>query len=105
MVAREEFSRFGFDIPEAYANQSQLVVYKGEGCDRCKGTGYKGRTGVHELLPVTDEVRNLILKEEPAHVIRAAAAKAGMRSLQMDAAQKVLNGVTTLEEVVRVIYA
>ena len=78
---------------------------KGKGCDTCKGTGYKGRSGIHELMFMTDEIRDEILKRNPAHIIRNLATKAGMKTLQDDAVSKILMGTTTIEEVVRVIYA
>ncbi len=74
----------------------------GAGCDACKQTGYRGRTGIHELLVVDDEVRTLIMKNADATAIRRAAVAAGMVTLREDGATKVLAGETTIEEVLRV---
>ncbi len=74
----------------------------GAGCAACKETGYRGRTGIHELLVVDDEIRTLIMKNADAVAIRRAAADAGMLTLREDGATKVLAGETTIEEVLRV---
>jgi type IV pilus assembly protein PilB len=67
--------------------------------------GYKGRTAVHELLVMSDEIRDLILTKSPSHLIRNLAIQQGMKTLQMDAVQKILMGLTSVDEVLRVIYA
>jgi general secretion pathway protein E len=72
------------------------------GCDRCNGTGYSGRTGVYEVLSITEEVRRLAIRNADASEIKAAAVEQGMRTLRDDGAHKVLSGITTLEEVMRV---
>ncbi|MEO6028141.1 MAG: type II secretion system ATPase GspE [Candidatus Binatia bacterium] len=74
----------------------------GTGCAACKNTGYRGRTGIHELLVVDDEIRGLIMKNADASAIRRAAAAAGMVTLREDGASKILAGETTIEEVMRV---
>jgi len=79
------------------------TVYKhGEGCHECKQTGYRGRTGIHELLIIDDDVRNLIMKNADAATIRRAATAKGMTTLREDGAEKILAGITTIEEVLRV---
>jgi type IV pilus assembly protein PilB len=104
---RESLLRYGFPIPDEIGaeTQGELTLFKGAGCEKCKGTGYKGRTGVHELLVFTDEVRDKILEKAPSHVLRAIGVQGGMKSLQVDAVQKILMGVTSVDEVLRVIYA
>ncbi|HWD38493.1 MAG TPA: GspE/PulE family protein [Fimbriimonas sp.] len=104
---REMLMRYGFPIPEdvGATTNGELTLFKGIGCDFCKGTGYKGRTGVHELLSMTDEVRDLILTKSPSHILRNVAIEQGMKTLQMDAVTKILMGVTSIDEVLRVIYA
>ena len=72
------------------------------GCDRCGGTGYSGRTGVYELLTISEEVRRLAIRNADAGQIKHAAVEAGMRTLRDDGALKVLQGLTTIEEVMRV---
>jgi general secretion pathway protein E len=79
------------------------TIYKpGPGCAQCKQTGYRGRAGIHELLIVGDEVRGSIMKNADAATIRREATTRGMPTLRADGAQKVLEGLTTIEEVMRV---
>jgi type IV pilus assembly protein PilB len=79
------------------------AVWKaGKGCDSCKSTGYKGRVAIHELLEVTEEVRGLIAARAADHMIRDAARRGGMRTLLEDGIAKAAQGVTTLEDVLRV---
>ncbi len=78
-------------------------VYKaGEGCEDCKQTGYRGRSGIHELLVIDDEVRNLIMRAADSAEIRRAAAAKGMTTLREDGADKIMRGLTTIDEVLRV---
>jgi len=106
-ATRESLLRQGLPLDETMGTETDggLTIFKGKGCDKCKGTGYKGRSGVHELMTFTDDVRDQILKHEPSHVLRKLAMKHGMRTLQQDAVQKILLGVTTVDEVLRVLYA
>jgi general secretion pathway protein E len=78
------------------------TVYKGKGCPACFNTGYLGRSAIYELLEVDDEVRQLIMKNADAATIKAAAMRKGMRTLRQDGADKVLKGITSVDEVVRV---
>ena len=75
------------------------VVYHGRGCDRCMGSGYRGRVGIYELLVVDDTVRAQIMKREAASTIKRVAVERGLRTLRMDGATKVIEGLTTVEEV------
>ena len=77
----------------------------GRGCEVCQQSGSKGRTAIHELLTVNDEVRELISRRASEHAIRKAARNAGMRTLLEDGILKAAQGVTTLEDVVRVVSA
>ncbi|NOS36043.1 MAG: type II secretion system protein GspE [Deltaproteobacteria bacterium] len=79
-------------------------LYRGVGCKKCNNTGYTGRTGVFEVLKVDSRIRNLIVNDAPEHEIRQAALAAGMIYLQQDGRRKVFEGITTLEELTRVIY-
>ncbi|MBC5825684.1 MAG: type II secretion system ATPase GspE [Candidatus Eremiobacteraeota bacterium] len=79
-----------------------IRLVKGEGCDNCAGTGYKGRAGVHELFVMTDEMRRLILERGSASDLRKMASSQGLRTLYNDGLSKVAKGITTLEEVLRV---
>jgi type IV pilus assembly protein PilB len=106
-ATRESLIRYGFPIPEELGagTAGELTLFRGKGCEYCNHTGHKGRTGIHELMVFTDEIRDKILDHAPAHTLRHLAAANGMKSLQMDAVQKILMGVTSVDEVLRVIYA
>ena len=77
-------------------------VFEGEGCEDCAQTGYRGRLGIFELLPVNEVIRPLILERSSAGIIKDAAVQRGMRTLREDGWHKVRTGVTTVAEVVRV---
>jgi general secretion pathway protein E len=81
---------------------SGKTVYRGGGCSSCLKTGYRGRTGIFEMMMLTDAVKNLILKTSDANAVKRAAVEQGMVTLRQDGAAKVLAGVTTIEEVFRV---
>lgn len=81
----------------------EVTFYKGTGCAKCGGTGYKGRTGIHEMMKVDDELRRLILHKASARDISQAARSHGMRTLLEDALVKAREGIITLEEVLRVV--
>ena len=74
-------------------------VWKPKGCDICKGTGFKGRCGMHELLILNDEIRLQLLKDPSAIPVKEIAMKNGMRTIAMDGLEKVLMGLTTVKEV------
>ena len=82
--------------------QEHITIYKPHGCERCGYTGYRGRTGVYELMVITDEIRRLIHDNHGEQSLRIAGSNAGMRSLREDGIAKVLSGDTCLEEVLRV---
>ncbi len=88
-------ARVAADIVNGYP----VTLYKSKGCPQCQGTGYKGRTGIYELLLVTDAVRALVLKNSDSPTIRRCAVDEGMDTLRDDGARKVLEGFTTVEEV------
>ena len=83
--------------------ETEINFYRGRGCEHCKTTGYRGRSGVHEILTVTERVRSLILANASSSELRQAAIEDGMQTMQHDAIQKVLQGWTSLEECLRVI--
>lgn len=87
---REEF---GSDVPE--------VIYRGRGCRNCQGQGYRGRQGVFEMMPVTDEVRAMVLERASSRDIRKIALRQGMSSLRGDGWRLIREGKTTPEEVLR----
>ena len=78
-----------------------LKLFKGRGCDRCSNTGYKGRVGLYEVLEVEDEMREMILSGGSAFELRQKAVQKGMMTLRGSGLQKIRDGMTTLEEVVR----
>jgi general secretion pathway protein E/type IV pilus assembly protein PilB len=78
-----------------------LFLYKGTGCRSCRQSGYRGRTGIHELMVNNDVMKDLIVQRVNAGVIRFEALKSGMITLRQDGWRKVLNGATTIDEVAR----
>jgi len=80
----------------------RVKVKEGEGCFECRGTGYLGRTGIFEILPIDDAVKNLVVAGADAPEIKREAVKNGMRTLRQSALRKLAEGQTTFEEVVRV---
>ena len=78
------------------------TINRGKGCDRCGGTGYRGRVGLYELLVMSDAIRHHIATDADANVIREQAISEGMQTLREDALRKLRDGLTTPEEVVRV---
>jgi len=79
--------------------------FVGAGCDKCFQTGYRGRTGIYELLLINEEIQDMIYKRDTAGTIKKIALQMGMQTLRMDGARKVLAGVTTVSEVLRVTQA
>ena len=93
-----ELTDFGVD-PNKYKD---VPLFKGEGCDRCGGSGYRGRVALHEVFVNNPELRQLIMRSESASRIkRIAVEQHGMRSLRIDGWEKSLLGMTTIPEVVR----
>jgi len=78
------------------------TFYRGEGCTACKNTGYQGRVGLYELLELDESIRGLIVAKAASSSIKAAAVKSGFRTLREEGMRKAADGVTTLEEVLRV---
>lgn len=81
------------------------VLYRGHGCNACHHTGYQGRIGIYEIMPVTNELRRCINRGASSDELREAAIKEGMSSLKASCSRLVLEGITTLEELVRVTYS
>ena len=95
----EELARIGLGKT---AEGKQITLTRGTGCATCSDTGYRGRIAIYEILIVDDQIRRLIMAKTDASAIREAAVAAGMRTLRMDGLAKVLQGITTAEEVMRV---
>lgn len=85
-----------------YQMEGELRLWRAKGCNACNFTGYKGRSAIHEVLVMDDEIRRLILKHEDAGVIQEQARTGGMSTMYEDGLLKALKGSTTLEEVLRV---
>ena len=81
-----------------------LPFYEGQGCIECSGTGYRGRTAIHELLEFSDRIREMILAKKPSSEVRRAAREEGIRFLRESAIDKVRRGVTTLKEINKVTF-
>ncbi len=80
------------------------IIYRAKGCEACNNIGYRGRVGLFEIMIVDDQLRDLVMKEVSSDVLKRAAAVAGMRTLQQDGVVKVLAGLTSLEEMLRVVF-
>jgi type IV pilus assembly protein PilB len=83
---------------------SKVPFYEGQGCIECAGTGFRGRTAIHELLDLSDRIREMILARKPTSEIRRAAREEGMRFLRESALDKVRAGMTTLKEINKVTF-
>jgi len=94
-VAVEALKEAGF----RQSNLEELVVYKGKGCDKCSKTGYKGRVALYEVMPIKSKIRELILQGATTEEIKTQAIAENMKTLRMSGLEKVLEGVTTIEEV------
>ena len=92
--------KVGFTEEEA----KTVTVYKGKGCPVCNDTGYKGRVGMYEIMVLTDELKELILEGATTDDLKKAAMRNGMHTLRMSGLTHVKNGVTTIEEVLRVTF-
>jgi general secretion pathway protein E len=88
------------DVSPDHFNEGH--IYKAVGCDKCIGTGYKGRLGIFEIMRLTDKLKSLILTTYDSNQIKREARREKMMSMRQDGIQKVLNGATTIEEVLRV---
>jgi len=93
----EELHALGIPLADA----SKLTFFKGQGCDTCNETGYKGRQGLYEVMALSSSLRRMVLKGASTEELRAEGVKEGMLTLRMDGMLKVKRGVTTLDEVVK----
>jgi type II secretory ATPase GspE/PulE/Tfp pilus assembly ATPase PilB-like protein len=83
------------------ARKIEGVFYRGAGCEECRGTGYRGRIGIFELLPIDTELREMILQKQSNARLKAAAQR-NMITMHQDALQKAAVGMTSIEEILRV---
>ncbi len=99
--AEASYSDEYLDAARLTNQQRQITFYKGQGCDDCGGTGYKGRQGLYEVMAATPDLRKLIMLGAGVDEIRAQSLADGMLTLRMDGMKKVEKGITTLEEVIK----
>jgi type IV pilus assembly protein PilB len=98
-----------FQPSEAQLMELQLTLdevkgkkfYYGRGCDKCNNTGYRGRTGIFEIMIFTDEIRDLVMQQSSTSVLRAAGRKAGMKLLRDNGLAAIYDGITTIDEVIK----
>ncbi|MBX7165143.1 MAG: Flp pilus assembly complex ATPase component TadA [Pirellulales bacterium] len=90
------------DFPLAQVRDGKQTIYAPGGCKSCRGSGYRGRVGLFELLVANDEIRHLANERTASHVVKAAAVRGGMRSLRQDGWRLVFAGRTSIDEVMRV---
>ena len=105
---RQEYKPTAHEMRELGLLGSDLdggKFYSGAGCDRCFQTGYRGRTGIYELLMVNEKIQEMIYKQQTSGAIKRAALDDGLQTLRMDGTRKVLDGQTTIAEVLRVTQA
>ena len=98
--SEEELKNFGLSPKE----WREVTFYDGPGCIECGGTGYHGRTAIHELLDLSDRIRELILEKRPSSEIRKAAHEEGMKFLRDSALARVRDGITTMKEINKVTF-
>ena len=91
------------DFPPEVCDRDDVVLYRAKGCSRCNNTGYKGRLGLYEVMVVSEAIRRLTVERKSADEIGRVAAAEGMKSLREDGIDKVLLGMTSVEEIARVI--
>ncbi len=96
----DALKRVGFPLEGV----DEIVFYRGRGCEQCRHTGYKGRQGLYELMIITEEIQDLTVRRAPLSEIKNAAMANGMKTLKMDGFEKVRVGLTTIEEVMRVVF-
>jgi type II secretion system protein E len=100
---RETFVPPDLDVlQERYEGELPEQFVRGRGCPACRGTGYFGRVGIFEIMPVSERIRSLVLERAPTGKIRLQASREGMRSLRQDGWRLMREGATTMEEVLRV---
>ncbi|MDP6506501.1 MAG: type II secretion system protein GspE, partial [Planctomycetota bacterium] len=90
---KDLLAEWNVDVPE--------TLYRGKGCPECQGTGFRGRSGVFELMLMTEEIRSIVLRHAAAGEVRKLALSEGMKSLHKDGWRLVLEGRTTVEELLR----
>ncbi len=95
--SQEELAAMGVSEEEA----AGITFYKGEGCDSCGDTGYRGRQGLYEVMAMTAELRRMVLRGASVAELKDQAVSEGMLTLRTDGMMKVKRGITSMEEVVK----
>ncbi len=117
-VEPEDLARFGYkpenradmerilgaEKAEELRGQTRITLWRGAGCDNCRQSGLRGRLGIYSLMEMNDEIQDLIVRRAPLSDIRDASKANGMMELKEDGLYKVLEGITTPEEVMRVVF-
>ena len=99
-IPPKALEEIGFSEEEA----KTVKIYKGEGCDNCNGTGYKGRVALYEVMPISEKLRRMILEGASTEELRQQAIEEGMSTLRMSGLKKIKEGVTTIDEVMNVTF-
>lgn len=99
-VPVQALAKIGFSEEEA----KTLKCYRGKGCSACNNSGYRGRIALYEVMPISDEIRELILEGASANEIKKTAVRLGTKTLRMSGLTKIKDGVTSIEEVLRVTF-
>ena len=99
---KEKYEPTEHELRELGIGSTDAEFYTGSGCSKCFDTGYKGRTGIYELLLIDDDIREMIHSMETAGAIKTKCLQKGLQTLRMDGARKVLDGITSIAEVLRV---
>jgi len=94
----------GEEKAEELRGVRKVTLWRGAGCDNCRQSGFRGRLGIYSLMEVNDEIQDLIVRRAPLSDLREAAKANGMLELREDGLVKVLEGITTAEEVMRVVF-
>ena len=103
-VSRTDLRVLGIEDTEE-VRADEVTFYEGKGCEKCFHTGYRGRTGIYELMIIDSDIQDLIYQRKSAGQIKRLALESGLKTLRMDGARKVLRGITTVAEVLRVTQA
>ena len=96
----EELREIG--ATQAHLDQAQGIFYKPTGCKECNNSGYKGRLAIYEMMVITDSIRRLVMQRADAGTIKNEAEKQGMTNLRQDGVEKIIAGLTSIPEVLRV---
>lgn len=99
---KEKYTAEADALLKSIGVQGNITLYKGKGCTQCRSTGYLGRDGLYELLLISDNIKKLIIEKATASEIKAQALKEGFVNMRQEGLKKVVAGITTLEEVIRV---